>query len=284
LNFQELEHQQEGKRNGKTNIHFPHSPPILAKSQREVNKLSKYFKKNSNPQQKKSYANATSLSNQHSLSVPKNIVKEMLKIKETFPNLPNKKIEQVQKVINGSNNKIKLRITMTTKSLSQKQVIIPMSNDITKEFIKDSNSHVANINHALKAIKSNILANFICVKDKSIVLMTNNVLLDLDLQEIEKYIKNSLSSNADKMSSARLSQSKSYLKIVGISFNNEKTNSRISLEEIEGVLKNNHIFNNIILASKPHIIKMSPKSDIAIIWIDIWDTQMGQNTKTIINR
>jgi len=95
LNFQELEHQQEGKRNGKTNIHFPYSPSILAKSQREVNKLSKYFKKNSNPQQKKSYANATSLSNQHSPSVPKNIVKEMLKIKETFPNLSNKKIEQV---------------------------------------------------------------------------------------------------------------------------------------------------------------------------------------------
>jgi len=172
---------------------------------------------------------------------------------------------------------------MTTKSLSQKQVIIPMSNNITKEFIKDSNSHVTNINHALKAIKSNILANFIHVKDKSIVLMTNNILLDLDLQEIEKYIKNLLSSNADKVSSARLSQSKSYLKIVGISFNNEKTNSRISLEEIEGVLKNNHIFNNIILAPKPHIIKISSKSDIAIIWINIWDTQMGQNAKTIIN-
>jgi len=260
-------------------------PPLFWLSHREkLTNFQNTLKKNSNPQQKKSYANATSLSNQHSPSVPKNIVKEMLKIKETFPNLSNKKIEQVQKVINGSNNKIKLRITMTTKSLSQKQVIIPMSNNITKEFIKDSNSHVTNINHTLKAIKSNILANFIHVKDKSIVLMTNNVLLDLDLQEIEKYIKNSLSSNTDKVSSARLSQSKSYLKIVGISFNNEKTNSRISLEEIEGVLKNNHIFNNIILASKPHIIKISSKSDIAIIWINIWDTQMGQNAKTIINR
>jgi len=70
----------------------------------------------------------------------------MLKIKETFPNLLNKKIEQVQKVINGSNNKSKPRITMTTKGPLRKQVIILMNNDITKEFIKESSSHVININ------------------------------------------------------------------------------------------------------------------------------------------
>ena len=37
-------------------------------------------------------------------------------------------------------------------------------------------------------------------------------------------------------------------------------------------LKNNHLFNNIVLASKPHIIKVSLKSDMTIIWIDIWNT------------
>ena len=68
------------------------------------------------------------------------------------------------------------------------------------------------------------------VKDKGIVLMTNNVSLGSDLQEIEKYIKNSLSSNLDKMLSARLPQSKSYLKIVDIPFNSKKTNSHISLK------------------------------------------------------
>jgi len=70
---------------------------------------------------------------------------------------------------------------------------------------------------------------------------------------------------------------------VGIPFISEKTNSCIALDEIEDVFKNNHIFNNIVLASKPHVIKVSPKSDMAIIWIDIWDTQIGQNAKTIIN-
>ena len=80
-----------------------------------------------------------------------------------------------------------------------------MNNDIAKEFIKDLNLYIANINCTLKAIKSNMLADFICVEDKGIVIMTNNVVSDSDLQEIERYIKNSLSSNADKVSLARLS-------------------------------------------------------------------------------
>ena len=257
--------------------------PILAKTLKEVNEISKYFKKNSNPHQKKSYANATSSSTQQGLLISKNIVKETLKIKETFPNLLNNKIEQVQKVINRSNNKSKPKISMTTKNPSYKQVIIPMGNDITKKFIKESNLHITNINHALKAIKSSTIANFIHINDKGIVITTNNIVSGSDLQKIKKYVKNSLSSDADKMSSAKLPQSKSYLKIVDVSFISEKTNSYIALDEIEKILKNNHIFNNIILTSKPCVIKVSPKSDMAIIWIDIWDTQSGQNAKTIIN-
>ena len=258
-------------------------PPIPAKTPKEVNEISKYFKKNPSPHQKKSYTNATLLSTQQGSPVSKNIVKKTLKIKEMFPNLSNNKIKQVQKVINGPNNNSKLRISMTTKGPSHKQVIIPMGNNIAKEFIKESNSHVTNINRALKAIKSNMIADFICVDDKGIVVTTNNVASSLDLQEIKKYVKNSLSSNADKMTLVRLPQSKSYLKIVGIPFISKKTNSHIALDEIEDVLKNNHIFNNIVLASKPHVIKVSPKSDMAIIWIDIWNTQAGQNAKTIIN-
>jgi len=69
--------------------------PIPAKSQKEVNELSKYFKKNTNSQQKKLYTNTTSLLKQLSPVAPKNIVREMLKIKEMFFNLPNKKIEKM---------------------------------------------------------------------------------------------------------------------------------------------------------------------------------------------
>jgi len=165
------------------------------------------------------------LFSQQGSPISKNIVKETLKIKETFPNLLNNKIEQVQKVINRPNNNSKPRILMTTKGPSHKQVIISIDNDITKKFIKELNSHITNINHALKVIKSSMIADFICVDNKGIVVITNNIALSSNLQEIKKYVKNSLSSNIDKVSLARLPQSKSYLKIVGISFISKKTNS-----------------------------------------------------------
>ena len=50
------------------------------------------------------------------------------------------------------------------------------------------------------------------------------------------------------------------------------------------ILKQNHIFDNISLASKPRVIKVLPKSNISIVWIDIWDVQSGSNAKMLINR
>ena len=73
----------------------------------------------------------------------------------------------------------------------------------------------------------------------------------------------------------RLPQSKSYLKIISIPYLQENIITPIILSVVEDVIKKNHIFNNIILISKPCIIKVSPKLDMAIIWIDIWNIQNG---------
>jgi len=48
-------------------------------------------------------------------------------------------------------------------------------------------------------------------------------------------------------------------------------------------MKHIDLFENIPLATKPHIIKASPKSDMAIIWFDIWDTQNSSKAKLLIN-
>ena len=106
---------------------------------------------------------------------------DTLKIKEMFPKLQNNKIDQVQKIINSSDSKLKLWINMTTKGPSHKQVIVPMNSEVAGRFLKDSSMHIININHALKNIKSKIMANFIHVKDKDIVISTNNVVSPSDL-------------------------------------------------------------------------------------------------------
>jgi len=84
-------------------------PPILAKTPKDINEISKFFKKNSQPKDnsdnRKLYAQAlASFAN----------IKKILKIKETFPNLHAKKIENIQKVINN-NGKPKPKLNMTMK-------------------------------------------------------------------------------------------------------------------------------------------------------------------------
>jgi len=59
---------------------------------------------------------------------------------------------------------------------------------------------------------------------------------------------------------------------------------RLTSSDIELILKQNQIFDNISLVLRPRVIKVSPKSDMSIIWIDIWDVQSGSNAKILINR
>ena len=131
--------------------------------------------------------------------------------------------------------------------------------------MKDASTHVININRALKSIKSNIIADFIRLDDKCIIIFTNNVANPSDLQEIERCVKNSLVVEEDQIESPKLPQSKSYLKIVSISYISNQTNTKLFPDKVEKILKNSYIFNDIVLASKPQIIKILPKSDIFIV-------------------
>jgi len=70
-----------------------------------------------------------------------------------------------------------------------------------------------------------------------IIITTNKIAFSLDLQTIERYVKN--------------------------------TNMTINPSVIEIILKNNHIFNNISITLKSYIIKVLPKLDIVIVWLNI---------------
>ena len=98
----------------------PPPPPLLAKTKKEVNIISKYFHpkkpsventtKGNNVNPEKSYAQASKSSVSTS---------DVLKIKETFLFLNVQKIDQVNSIVNGQ-NKSKSQIRMTTKELSRK--------------------------------------------------------------------------------------------------------------------------------------------------------------------
>ena len=89
--------------------------------------------------------------------------------------------------------------------------------------------------------------------------------------------------NLNNTQSAYISQSKSYLKILGKPYNIKSTNMHINLSVVETIIKTTYIFDNIYIILKSCIIKVSYKSDMAIIWINIWDSQSSTSTKTLIN-
>ena len=147
-----------------------------------------------------------------------------------------------------------------------------------------SNAHVSNINRVLKNIKSDILVDFIHTDTADIIVVTNKVVSSLNLQTIKHYVKDANRINSNEVNSPRLPQSKSYLKIIDLLYFQENTTTSIISNVVKNIFKENYIFNNIFLISKPKVIKVSPKSNMAIIWIDIWDIQSGSNTKMLINR
>ena len=174
---------------------------------------------------------------------------------------------------------------MMTKGLSRKQTIIPISSKNITKFMKNSSLHVTNINKSLRNVKLDVLVDFIQSDQMVIIVVTSKVALQSDLHIIKNYVKNIDNINSLSMEVLWLLQSKSYLKIIGISyFPRNKSQECLSSSDIENIIKQNQIFDNIVLTSKPQVIKVSLKSDMSIIWIDIWDIQSRSKAKSLINQ
>jgi len=239
-------------------------PPLIsARPPKEILEKSKFFKKiykiveKAKPNNKLLYAQASS---------PK--VSKILKIKENFSNLSAKKIEDIKRIISIP-DKPKPRINIMTNGLSRKQMIVPIINDNKAKFMVSSSKYIANLNKVLKNIKFGTMADFTHMNQMDVIIVTNKVAFPLDLQTIENYVKNVEHINSENVKTSCLLQSKSYLKIIGILYLIENTNKPLNSSVIKTILKNNYIFNNVVIASKPYIIKALSKLDMAIIWLDV---------------
>jgi len=79
-------------------------------------------------------------------------------------------------------------------------------------------------------------------------------------------VKNLESIDSSQVDTPHLPQSKSYLKIIEIPyFLNGNRQEHLNSLDVESIIKQNHIFNNVTLVSKPKVIKVSPKLDMAIV-------------------
>ena len=233
---------------------------IPAKLQKEINVISKYFKNKQtetrSPRNSKMYAQASKQSTS---------ISDVIKIKNMFLAIGARKIDQINKIVKGS-SKPKCQINMMTKGLSCKQIIFLMGSDNRERFMKNSSIHVANLNRNLKNSKSEVLVDFICSDPVGITIVTNKISQVFDLITIENYVKNSESIDSSQVDMPHLPQSKFYLKIIGIPyFPNGNLQNCLNTADVKMIIKQNHIFNNIALVSKPRVIKVLSKSDMVIV-------------------
>ena len=262
----------------------PPPPPLPAKTVKEVNVILRHFQNKNSMNDNKSKDESKTTKSYAQASKPSVNTAEVLKIKKAFPALNAEKIDQVNNIIKRT-TKPKPRIQTTTKGPSRKQIIIQMSKENIDSFIKNSLLHISNINKQFRNAKSEILTDYIWAEPLGITVVTNKVFQPSNLMLINQYIKNSNDVNVLQVEELWLPKSKSYLKIIGILYYpHSNSQEHLTSNDIKMILKQNQIFDNISLASKPRVIKISPKSNMSIVWIDIWDVQSGSNAKMLINQ
>jgi len=133
-------------------------------------------------------------------------------------------------------------------------------------------------------MKSDVMINFIYSDPLEIMIVTSKVTSTSDLQSIKNYVKSVNNIDSNNIKVLYLSQSKSYLKIIGILYFQEVLLSYIMPKLVKDIIKQNQISDNVILVLKLYIIKVFPKLDMTIVWLDIWDVQSRSKAKSLINR
>jgi len=89
----------------------------------------------------------------------------------------------------------------------------------------------------LKSIKLEVMVDFIRSDQSGVTIVTNKIVSPLDLQTIENYIKSTKHIKVEGIKVLQLSQSNLYLKIIGIPYIRENTNTPITSEIVEEIIK-----------------------------------------------
>ena len=102
----------------------------------------------------------------------KSNIEDIIYIKDAFLSLPLKKIIEINNIINIS-KLVKSHIKITTKEPLRKQIIIPMDQSNMSVIVNNTNTFIRNINNCFHEHNSNIVTDFIRLKDYGVIITTN---------------------------------------------------------------------------------------------------------------
>ncbi|KAF5347005.1 hypothetical protein D9756_011008 [Leucocoprinus leucothites] len=184
----------------------------------------------------------------------------------------------------SSTSAVRAKPKMTTHGPTRRQVLIPFEGSIIADRIKDFNKASEFCNRGLIAAQSKLRVESVRESYNGISIATSGVATSVDLNTIKSWLKKAWQLGDAIPVEPRLPQSKSFLKIVGVPYWVANSSNPLSPAFVEQALGQSSLFENVILAARPRVMKASPKSDTAVVWFDIWDSQNGTKAKTLVNR
>jgi len=154
--------------------------PISSRPSKSMLAKSKIFNKN---QPSNSSSN---FNNQSYVQVSKSNIKEIIKIKDTFPKLSFDKITEIYNIINNTSQKSKLKFNMMI--LQENKSSYPWVWTTLKELF---------FKQIITLLTFKISTDYIWSDNRGIILTTNKVAVFSDLNIVEKYMKelNNVNSN-----------------------------------------------------------------------------------------
>ena len=216
----------------------------------------------------------------------------LLQLKKAFPNLPQATIISMHQASLGGVNAsqessscsgVSRTLKMTTQGPTRHQVLIPLDSATAELIVANTASAVQSCNKSLVEAHFKLRVESVYKAWDGVSMSTNFVASAAELEMIKQWLKKTTGLGESTKVEPCLSQSKSFLKILGVSYWDSKSSLSITPAQVEIALSNSPLFEGVTLTSMSYIIKASSSSDMSVIWINIWDSQKGSKGKTLIN-
>jgi len=203
----------------------------------------------------------------------------LLHLRDMFPDLPMEKILAMHQSGFGASASPNRRGAvhsgasrapkMTTHRPTRCQVLIPLDTPTAEVVVANAATAVESYNKGLVEAHFKLRVESVCKAWDGISISTNFVASAAELEMIKQWLKKVAGLAASTVVEPRLPQSKSFLKILGVPYWGNNSSLPITQAQVESVIANTPIFEGVVLASRPRIMKASPSLDMSVIWIDI---------------
>ena len=220
---------------------------------------------------------------------PQSNVETLASLARALPNLPAKRIVEIQQQGDSQGSAKRQRRTappsFTSKGPTRKQLLVAYpSEDVLP---REANLPLVctRANKALRDSGSPLKVISVTWAYRGLSLATSAVPQPKEIDLLRGSIYESLPRAKQDKPWVGLPQSTSYLKVLDVPyFSDANLTVRTTREEVESALRHSPLADSITLTGAPRIDRTSQHSSTGTAYFNIWDSQNGSNARRLINQ